>query len=66
MKKIILLSLIISLIIGSCTQQEVKSPIEGTWQLINGKYLLSDTTFNYPGANGNHCKIMTKSHFAAI
>jgi hypothetical protein len=34
MKKIVFLSLIISFIIGSCTQQEVKSPIEGAWQLV--------------------------------
>jgi hypothetical protein len=71
MKKIIFLSLVTSLIIGSCTQQEVKSPIEGTWQLVNGQGVWSDSTgmktFEYPGnKNGNHWKIITKAHFATI
>jgi len=47
------------------------SSIVGTWQLVNGKelYLSNDTikTFDYPGnVNGNHWKIITKSHFATI
>jgi len=66
MKKIIFFSMVISLIILSCAQQEAKSPLEGTWQLINGKGLLPDTTIIYPGINGKHWKIITKSHFATI
>lgn len=33
MKKIIFLSLVIALIIGSCTQ-ETRTPIEGAWQMV--------------------------------
>jgi hypothetical protein len=67
MKEIVYFSLIFSLIIGSCTQKEARSPIEGTWQLVNGRYLSSDTSINYPGNfNGNHWKILTDSHFATI
>jgi hypothetical protein len=54
----------------TCNAQNASSII-GTWQLVNGKevYLSHDTlkTFNYPGnVNGNHWKIITKSHFASI
>jgi hypothetical protein len=43
MKRIIFLSLILALIIGSCTQEK-KPPIEGGWQLVYGNWG-SDMTF---------------------
>jgi hypothetical protein len=46
MKKIIFLSLILSLIIGSCTQQEGKSPLEGAWRCVYmGGPVSADTSF---------------------
>lgn len=66
MKKVIFLGLVITVIITCCAQQEAKSPLEGTWQLTNGKGLSPDTTIIYPGINGKHWKIITKSHFATI
>ena len=46
MKKILFLSLIISFIIASCTQQEVKSPLEGAWRCIYmGGPVSPDTSF---------------------
>ena len=62
MKKVIFLSLAISLIIGSCAQEE-KSPTEGTWQMVyhsNG-----ETT--YPGQiTGSGIKMWTKDCFAFV
>jgi hypothetical protein len=67
MKKIILLSLIISLIIGSCTQQEVKSPIEGAWQLISGNETTPDTVMNYPfSTNGSFMKIIGEKYYSTV
>ena len=49
MKTIILLSLIILVSFNSSCQQE-KSPIEGTWEMVSGKWTLADSTiFEYPG-----------------
>ena len=60
MKKLFLLGLIITFIIGSCTQ-ETKSPTEGTWQMVyhnNG-----ETT--YPGQiTGSGIKMWTKDCIA--
>ena len=62
MKKVIFLSLAISLIIGSCAQEE-KSPTEGTWRMVyhsNG-----ETT--YPGQiTGSGIKMWTKDCFAFV
>jgi hypothetical protein len=66
MKKIIFLSLIFSLIIGSCTQEK-KSPIEGSWKLVSANYTTPDTVINYPFSNnGNHMKIINKIYFSTI
>jgi hypothetical protein len=67
MKKILFLSLIISLIIVSCTQQEVKSPIEGAWQQVGFSWVSGDTITNYnlPSPDlGSQIKMWTKNHFA--
>ena len=60
--------IIVAGLLLSCTQQEeVKSPIEGTWQLLEGKVTTADTMFTYPGStNAKHWKIITESHFATI
>jgi hypothetical protein len=66
MKKAICLSLIIAMIIGSCTQEK-KSPIEGAWQLISGKDVTPDTVYNFPvSINGKHMKIIGKRYFSTI
>lgn len=67
MKKILFASLIIPLIIISCSQPEVKSSIEGSWALVSGKYITPDTVINYPlTSNGNHMKIIGKKYFSTI
>ena len=61
MKKIIFLSLIIPLIIGSCAKEE-KSPIEGTWEIV---YFSSpELPQTFPAqVQGSQIKIFTKEHF---
>ena len=54
------MSLIITFIIGSCTQ-ETKSPTEGTWQMVYHK----DMETTYPGQiTGSGIKMWTKDCFA--
>lgn len=66
MKKIVFLGLIVSLIL-SCTQQKVKSPIEGAWQLISGNETTPDTVINYPFSNkGSFMKIIGEKYFATV
>ena len=61
-----LLSMIILIIIGSCTQEK-KSPIEGCWQLISGKAMTQDTVMNYPvSIHGYHMKIIGKKYFSTV
>ncbi len=49
MRTIIILSLFILVAFNSCNQQE-KSPIEGTWEMVSGKWTRPDSTiFEYPG-----------------
>jgi hypothetical protein len=49
MKKFLFLSLIIALIIGSCTQQK-RSPVEGAWKLIFSQNIKGDSVlFKFPG-----------------
>jgi hypothetical protein len=68
MKKIIFLGLIIALIIGSCTQQEVKSPIEGPWQVVSWQRIAGDTLQWKLGVDfiGNEIKSWSKSHFLFV
>lgn len=66
MKKIVFLSMIILLIIGSYAQER-KSPIEGSWRLVSGKMVTQDTVYNYPvSVNGNHMKIIGEKYFSTI
>ena len=49
MKTIIILSLFILVSFSSSCQQE-KSPIEGTWEMVYGKWIRNDTNiFEFPG-----------------
>jgi hypothetical protein len=65
MKQIIFLSLIISLIIGSCTQQEIKSSNEGAWKVVSWKSMKGDTvTMEFPGKiTGSEMKIISNNNF---
>ena len=64
MKKVIFLSLAISLIIGSCSQKEI-SPIEGAWQLVYGQWSSMEET--YPNQiTGSDIKMWTKDCFAFV
>ena len=66
MKKITFLSLIIALIIGSCTQGK-RSPIEGAWQNVYGKVVSKDTIINYLSTLKDHyMKIIGKKYFTTI
>lgn len=68
MKKVIFLSLIILLIIGSCTQQEVKSPLEGAWKLISFQQMHGDTIIAQLGKEftGSEMKIWSGNYFTFI
>jgi hypothetical protein len=66
MKSSAILLAFVFVLLAGCSNQNT-SLIIGTWQLVDGKVITSDTTFTYPGnSNGNHWKIITKSHFATI
>jgi hypothetical protein len=68
MKKPVFLSVIISLIIASCSRQEVKSPIEGAWQLISIKNMSGDTLIReFPKTfTGSDIIIFSKSHLLSV
>jgi hypothetical protein len=61
MKRAILLSMVIAIIIGGCTQEK-KSPIEGAWKLVYGKWGSSAFPANLTGTN---IKIWTNDYFAS-
>jgi hypothetical protein len=63
MKKSVFLGLIISLVIGSCTQEK-NSPIEGTWQLVFSQAIAGDTISEIlPGDyTGSQVKTWTKNY----
>ena len=68
--RFIFLMLFICALLTNCINNST-SPIIGTWELIKGSVILSDTalmkSFEYPrSVNGKHWKIITKSHFASI
>jgi hypothetical protein len=70
MKTILYLGLIISLIIASCTQEK-KSPVEGIWKLVHGKwynwYPSDTTTYQFPGnISMYHIKIYSKENFTFV
>ena len=57
--------MIISLIIVSCTQQEVKSPIEGAWKLVYAQW--DPNGGNFPTTiTGSDIKIWAKDYFASV
>jgi hypothetical protein len=65
MKKIVFLSLVIALIIGSCTQQEVKSPVEGAWKIVS--FNMPSMNMTFPGqVQGEQIKIWTKEYVAFV
>ena len=62
------LSLMISLIISSCTQQK-SSPIEGAWQFVSSKAMAGDTLISqFPRTNylGSDIKMWSKNHFVFV
>jgi hypothetical protein len=64
MKRVIFLSLIIAMIIGSCTQEK-KSPIEGAWKLVYAKNRSMEETFPAQ-VSGEEIKTFTKGHFTFV
>jgi len=65
MKKILFLNLVVSLLIGSCAQQEVKSPIEGAWQVVSWQAIAGDTLQWKLGVDytGTEIKIWSGKYF---
>jgi hypothetical protein len=65
MKKVIFLSLVIALLISSCTQKEVKSSYEGAWKVVSWIAMEGDSlTWRFPGDySGNEISINAKNHF---
>ena len=62
MKKVVFLTMIMSLIFLRCTQ-ETRSPLEGAWQLVSGTWVSIEET--YPGQiTGSDIKMWTKDYFA--
>jgi hypothetical protein len=58
----------ISLIIGSCTQQK-SSQIEGTWQFVSAKGMAGDTVkiqFPSTALTGSDIKMWSKNHFVFV
>jgi hypothetical protein len=66
MKNVFFLSMIIALIIGSCVQKEVKSPIEGAWKLV-GLYSPQYTSTSYDDIIKNgQIKTWSKEYFTWV
>jgi len=64
MEKIVFLTIVISLIAGSCTHEE-KSPTAGAWQMVYGKWGSIEKT--YPDQIiGSGTKLWTKDCFSFI
>lgn len=62
MKKIAILILFISLVLLSCRQKEVKSPIQGVWKLVYAEH--PSMQYSYPGnIAGDQIKMWTATHF---
>ena len=66
MKRILLIVSIISLFVGSCAQQDVKSPNEGAWKVVHWIKISADTLeWSFPGSfTGSEMKVWSKNHFA--
>ncbi|HQM68983.1 MAG TPA: hypothetical protein PK521_06720 [Bacteroidales bacterium] len=66
MKRVVFIGFIISLLIGSCAQQEVKSPNEGAWKVVHWIRVTADTLqWEFPANfTGSEMKVWSKNHFA--
>jgi hypothetical protein len=64
MKRVIFLSLVIALIIGSCTQEK-KSPIEGTWKMVYAQSRSMEETFPAQ-VQAEQIKTWSKEHFTFV
>jgi len=67
MKRIVFLSLVITFIISSCAQKEVKPPCEGAWEMVGFTSMSGNTATNYKipsPENGSQIKLWTNNHFA--
>ena len=62
MKKICIISIVLTFLISGCVQEE-KSPIEGAWQMIY--FSVPNIQYTYPDqVEGSQIKIWTAEHFA--
>lgn len=62
MKKIGLISIVLTFLISGCVQEE-KSPIEGAWQMIY--FNVPEIQYTFPDqVGGSQIKIWTAEHFA--
>ena len=64
MKRIILFCLVIIFIAGSCTQEK-KSPIEGSWKAVYGKWIAYQETFPIQ-IRGEQIKMFSENHYIFV
>jgi hypothetical protein len=67
MKFLSLFLVFVFLLSCSTSVQEKKNPIEGTWEMISGKYSTPDTTTLFPVSDHERMiKIISKKHFVFV
>jgi len=57
--------MILIAILFGCDSEKMNE-IEGSYELLSGKYITPDTTVLAPGDSSKHIKIFNKTHFATI
>ncbi len=64
MKFLSLFLVFVFLLSSSTIAQEKKNPIEGTWELVSGKWSDPDTTYLFPITDsGRQIKMISRTHF---
>jgi hypothetical protein len=67
MKLLSLFLVFVFLLSSTVSAQEKQNPLEGTWELVSGKYTWADTTITESASESSgHAKIINKTHFATL
>ena len=62
----IITSFCLFVLLLSCAQMDT-NPIQGTWQLVEGRYVTADTTIIYGvSPTASRIKVIGKTHFATV
>ena len=66
MKRDVFFSVVLAFIIAGCTQQELKSPVEGAWRMVGFTSISGDTITNYlmTPELGSQIKMWTKNYWS--